>query len=149
MRLPGLSVLLGCFAIIAVAGPITAQSSAVFPPSAFKVHTVAVMNETHNAGVMSGATEALKDWGHWKQIDDPMSADLVLDFGKKSDHSGSSSDRPATDGKPSYSYSMSFSSKIEMSATTKDGFNPFYTTTTSEDKQKAGRACVQSFISAY
>lgn len=126
-----------------------AQSGTVFPPAAFTVHTVAVLNDTHNAGVLDGATGELKQWGHWKVIDDPMSADVVLDFSKKGQRSGSSSDKPGSDGKPSYSYSMSFSSTIQMTATTKDGLTPFYTTTTEDDKQKAGRECVQSLIAAY
>jgi hypothetical protein len=126
-----------------------AQNPAVFPPAAFAAHTVAVLNETHNSGVLNGALGELREWNHWKVIDDPSSADLVLDFNRKSSHDGSSSDKPGDDGKPSYSYSMSFGSSVHMTATTKDGFSPFYTTTTDDDKQKAGRECVQAFIAAY
>lgn len=136
--------------LAAVTGAVAnAQSASVFPPAAFAVHTVAILNETHNSGVLDGALGELREWNHWKIIDDPSSADLLLDFNRKSSHDGSSSDKPGSDGKPSYSYSMSFTSAVHMTATTKDGFSPFYTTTTNDDKQKAGRECVQAFIAAY
>lgn len=129
--------------------PARAQSRPTFPAEIAKTHTAAIMNETHSSGVLDGATAELKEWGHWKVVDDPSSADLVLDFTKQKEHDGSSSDKPGDNGQQSYSYSMSFSSMIKMTATMKDGVTPFYTTTTKDDKQKAGRECVQALIAAY
>lgn len=137
------------FALFAALPAAWAQNSSVFPPEFAKVRTVAILNETRAAGVTDGATGELKDWGHWQVVEDPNSADLVLDFTKQKQHDGNSTNKPGDNGQQSYSYSMSFSSTIKMTATMKDAVSPFFSTATQDDKQKAGRECVQAFIAAY
>ncbi len=92
---------------------------------------------------------ALSRWGKLTVVDDPDLADITLNFDRKSDHQGSSSDKPDKDGHPSASYSMSFGSLIHMSATLKGSSTPFYTTTISDSKKKAGAACVTELQQAY
>lgn len=120
-----------------------------FPKVVFTAKTVAIVNNTHNEAVSDGAVEALKRWGHFTVIDDSDIADITLTFGKKSTHSGTSSQTTGDDGKPSSNYSMSFSSSIDMSATVKGEDKPFYTTSTDESKKKAGNNCVRDLQSAY
>lgn len=120
-----------------------------FPKEVFSAKTVAIVNNTHNEAVSDGAVEALKRWGHFTVIDDADLADITLTFGKKSTHSGTSSQTTGDDGKPSSNYSMSFSSSIDMSATVKGADRPFYTTSTDESKKKAGNNCVRDLQGAY
>ena len=119
------------------------------PKPVFAARTVVILNSTHNQAVEDGALEALKRWGKLTVVDDPDLADITLNFDKKSDHEGSSSQQPDKDGHPTSSYSMSFGSSIHMSATLKGQTTPFYNTTTSESKKKAGAACVTDLQQAY
>ena len=91
----------------------------------------------------------MKRWGKLTIVDDLDSADITLTFGKKTDHEGSSSQKPDKDGNPSSSYSMSFGSSISMKATLKGKSESFYSTTTSESKKKAGSECVLELQQAY
>jgi hypothetical protein len=120
-----------------------------FPKEVFAVKTVAIVNNTHNEAVADGAVEALKRWGRFKIVDDSDTADMTLTFGKKDEHDGTSSQKPGDDGKPSYNYSMSFSSSIHMNAALKGSSASFYSATTSESKKKAGAECVTDLQSAY
>ena len=120
-----------------------------FPKAVFAAKTVAIINNTHNEAVQQGAIEGLHRWGKLAVIDDPELADITLVFDKKSDHEGSSSQQPDKDGKPSSSYSLSFSSSVHMKATLKDASDPFYTASTSESKKKAGDECVRDLEQAY
>jgi hypothetical protein len=104
--------------------------------------TVAIVNNTHNEAVEQGAAEALRRWGRFTVVDDVDAADITLTFDKKSEHAGSSTQTTGDDGRPSSSYSMSFSSSIHMAATVKGERLPFYDDITSESKKKAGAACV-------
>jgi len=119
------------------------------PKEVFAAKTVALVNNTHNEAVTDGAVEALKRWGHFTVIDDSDLADITLTFGKKSNHSGASSQTTGDDGKTNSNYSMSFSSSVEMSANLKGVDKPFYTTSTDESKKKAGNDCIRSLQSAY
>ena len=124
---------------------------AAFPPEAMAAKTVAILNDTKTGTVTDGATEELKQWGHLRVVDDPESAEIVLHFTRQTAHDRSNSQAADANGNPTnnYGFSYSFSSSIQMTATTKDGFAPFYTTTTKDSKQKAGTECVQAFIGAY
>jgi opacity protein-like surface antigen len=109
--------------------------TAAFPPSALGAKTIAVLNDTHTGTVEEGAEDALKQWGHFKLIDDPDAADVVLHFSKKSEHSTSSAQKTDANGNPTdYGFTISSDTTIEMTATTKDGFSSFYSTTTKEGK---------------
>lgn len=131
-------------------GPTFAQTNKLpLPKPVFAAKTIIIFNSTHNQAVEDGAVEALKRWGKLIVVDDPDLADITLNFDRKSDHQGSSSDKPDKDGHPSASYSMSFGSSIHMSATLKGATTPFYTTTTSDSKKKAGAACVTELQQAY
>ena len=130
-------------------GPTFAQIKLPLPKPVFAAKTVIIFNSTHNQAVEDGAVEALKRWGKLTVVDDPDLADITLNFDRKSDHQGSSSDKPDKDGHPSASYSMSFGSSIHMSATLKGSSVPFYNTTTSDSKKKAGTACVTELQQAY
>ena len=82
--------------------------------------------------------------------DDVQNADIVLHFSKKGEHSGQSTEKDDDSGTPkSWSYGMTFGSKISMDATLRDGVAPFYSTTTGESKRKAGRECIQAFIGKF
>ena len=120
-----------------------------FPKEALAAKTVAIVNNTHNEAVTEGAIEALKRWGRFTVVDDSDIADLTLTFDKKSEHDGASSQKPGDNGKPDYSYSMSFSSSIHMHAALKRSDTSFYSTTTSESKKKAGAECVTDLQRAY
>jgi hypothetical protein len=120
-----------------------------FPKEVFAAKTVAIVNNTHNEAVTDGAIEALKRWGRFTIVDDPDAADLTLTFNKKGERDGTSSQKPGEDGKPDYSYNMSFSSSIHMNAATKGSNRPFYSATTSESKKKAGAECVTDLQSAF
>lgn len=119
------------------------------PRAAFGAKTVVILNNTHNSAVEQGAVEALKRWGKFTVVEDPDLADITLTFDKKSEHEGSSSQKPDIDGNPSSSYSLSFSSSIHMSATLKGDSAAFYNTTTSESKKKAGAECITKLQQAY
>ncbi len=125
------------------------QSGRRFPAEALHAKTVAVVNDTHSDGVEKGAASALAAWGQFKLTENAEDADLTLRFDKSTDHDGQSSEKTGDDGKPSYSYGMSFGSSIHMKAYTKDGFSPFYTTKTGDSKRKAGVSCVNDFREAY
>ena len=120
-----------------------------FPPEALQAKTVAIVNDTHSDDVEKGAETALKAWGRYQLTDNAEDADLTLRFDKTTDHNGASSEKTGDDGKPSYSYGMSFGSSIHMKAYTKSGFAPFYTTKTGDSKRKAGVSCVDNFREAY
>jgi hypothetical protein len=120
-----------------------------FPKEVFAAKTVAIVNRTHNEAVEQGALEALRRWGHFTVVEDTDSADIALTFDKKSEHEGATTQTTGDDGKPSSSYSVSFSSTIHMTATVKGTDRPFYTATTSESKKKAGAECVTELQGAY
>lgn len=121
-----------------------------FPRQVFTAKTVAILNHTHNDAVEEGALEGLKRWGKFTVVDDPDTADIVLSFDKKNGHEGKSTEKENTDGKPpDYGYSMSFGSSITMKATMKGGDSPFYTSTTSDSKKKAGATCILNLQNAY
>jgi hypothetical protein len=91
----------------------------------------------------------LKRWGRFTIIDDSDLADITLTFDKRSEHDGSSSQTTGDDGKPSSSYSLSFSSSIHMIAVAKGADRSFYATTTSESKKKAGAECITDLQNAF
>lgn len=125
-------------------------NGAQIPPAALAAHTVAIVNETHNEDVEKGAEAAIRDWGKLRLVDDPDTADVTLHFDKTREHDGESSHKTDADGNPTdYSYSVSFSSKIHMHAYLKNGYTPFYSTTTDDSKRKAGVSCVDDLRSAY
>ena len=140
---------------LSLAAALTASSSPgqgnrlPLPKPVFKAKTVVILNNTHNAAVEEGAVEALRRWGKFKVIDDVELADITLTFDKKSEHEGTSSQKPDKDGSPSSSYSMSFSSSIHMSAALKGESSAFYHATTTESKKKAGAECVTDLQQAY
>jgi hypothetical protein len=119
------------------------------PKEVFAAKTVAIVNNTHNEAVEQGAVDALKRWGRFTVIDDSDLADITLTFDKRSEHDGSSSQTTGDDGKPSTSYSVSFSSSIHMTAVVKGAGRSFYGTTTSESKKKAGATCITDLQSAF
>ena len=122
----------------------------VFPESVFAAKTVAIVNDTHTLGVEKGAAEALQAWGQFKVVDDPQLADVTIRFEKNRQHEGHDAQTPDPNGKDtSYSYTMSFSSSIHMTATLKDADKPFYSATTEDAKAKAGTSCVNSFHTAF
>lgn len=120
-----------------------------FPKGVFTAKTVAIVNNTGNQAVSDGAVEALKRWGKFTLAEDADTADLTLIFDKKSEHDGSNSQTTGADGKPNYSYSVTFSSTILMKVAMKGADRSFYTTTTTESKKKAGAKCVTDFQGAY
>ena len=142
-RLLAMTVLSASFLSCALA------QSTKFPAAALGAKTVAIENDTHVQAVTDGAVEEIKEWGHFRIVDDPDTADVVLRFSKKSSHDRSNTEKKNDDGTSSYGFSVSSSSSVTMEATLKDSFSPFYTTTTSESKQKAGVQCTQAFIGAY
>ena len=140
---------LSLIATLSLASALGQSDSFPFPKPVFAAKTVIVFNETHNEAVEQGATEALKRWGKFTVVDDPDQADITLTFDKKSEHEGASSQTQDKDGKPSSSYSMSFSSSIHMHATLKGSSVAFYNATTTESRKKAGAECVTDFQQAY
>ena len=119
------------------------------PTPVFRAKTIIILNETHNEAVEQGAVEAIKRWGKFTIVDDPDQADITLTFDKKSEHVGTSTQKPDKDGNPSSSYSMSFGSSVHMHATLKGSSATFYNATTSEAKKKAGAECVTDLQQAY
>jgi hypothetical protein len=119
------------------------------PKEVLTAKTVAIVNNTHNEAVEQGAVDALKRWGRFTVIDDSDLADITLTFDKRSEHDGSSSQTTGDDGKPSSSYSVSFSSSIHMIAVAKGANRSFYATTTSESKKKAGSECITDLQNAF
>lgn len=119
------------------------------PKPVFIAKTIVILNNTHNEAVEQGAVEALKRWGKFTIVDDPDLADITLTFDKKSEHDGTSSQKPDKDGNPSSSYSMSFSSSIHMHASLKGASGSFYNATTTEGKKKAGAECIVDLQQAY
>lgn len=120
-----------------------------FPKAVFEAKTVAILNNTHNEAVEQGAIDALKRWGRLTLVNDADLADITLTFDKKSEHEGASSQKPGEDGKPSSSYSFSFSSSVHMKAVLKGETSSFYAASTSESKKKAGAECVTDLQQAY
>ena len=127
----------------------TQTQTGKLPHPVFAAKTVIIFNSTHNQAVEDGAIEALKRWGKLTVVDDPDLADITLNFDRKGEHQGASSDKPDKDGHPSASYSMTFGSSVHMSATLKGSTTPFYNTTTSDSKKKAGATCVTDLQQAY
>jgi hypothetical protein len=119
------------------------------PKEMFAAKTVAIVNNTHNEAVEQGAVDAVKRWGRFTVIDDADLADITLTFDKRSEHDGSSSQTTGDDGKPSSSYSVSFSSSVHMIAVVKGADRSFFSTTSSESKKKAGMECVTDLQSAF
>jgi hypothetical protein len=119
------------------------------PKEVFAAKTVAIVNNTHNEQVEQGAVEALKRWGKLSVIDDSDAADITIIFEKQSEHQGSSKTTTGEDGKPSTSYGMTFGSSIYMKAVLKGSVLPFFKTSTSDSKKKAGSGCVTELESAY
>ncbi len=119
------------------------------PKPVFRAKTVVILNESHNSDVELGAVEALKRWGKFTIIDDPDLADITLTFEKKSEHEGSSTQKPDKDGNTSWGASMTFGSSIHMSATLKGETTAFYNATTHESKKKAGADCIVKLEQAY
>jgi hypothetical protein len=131
-------------------GTVAAQRSIQpLPKEVFAARTVAIVNNTHNEAVEQGALDALKRWGRFTVIDDSDLADITLTFDKRSEHDGASSQTTGDDGKPSSSYSVSFSSSVHMTAVAKGADRSFYATTTSESKKKAGAECITDLQSAF
>jgi len=120
-----------------------------FPKAALAAKTVAIVNNTHQDGVVDGATEALKRWGRFTVVDDPDSADITLVFDKKSEHDKTTTEKTGDDGKTESGFSMSFSSAIHMRATVKGSDAAFYTTTSGDSKKKAGGGCISDLQRAY
>jgi len=135
---------------VALIGSIAAQRSIQpLPKEVFAAKTVAIVNNTHNEAVEQGAVDALKRWGRFAIVDDSDLADITLTFDKRSEHDGTSSQTTGDDGKPSSSYSLSFSSSIHMIAVAKGADRSFYATTTSESKKKAGAECITDLQNAF
>jgi hypothetical protein len=120
-----------------------------FPKEVFAAKTVAIVNNTHNEAVEQGAVEALRRWGHFTVVDDSDLADITLTFDKKSEHEGATTQTAGDDGKPSSSYSVTFSSTIHMSVAVKGSDQPFYAATTGASKKKAGAECVTELQGAF
>jgi hypothetical protein len=132
---------------LSLASPLLAQS---MPQAALKAKKVVVLNDTHSFAVEQGAEAQLKQWGRMTVVGDIDGADLVLSFTKKAGHSTQSTQKESADGKPNeYGFSVSSESTVEMSASTRDGFAPFYKTYTHSEKAQAGRDCVSAFINAW
>lgn len=133
-----------------VGAAVAQTGKAAFPEGVFAAKTVAIVDDTHTPGVQKGATEALQAWGQYKVVDDPQLADITLRFEKNRQHEGHDSQTTDQNGKDTnYSYSMSFSSSIHMTAFLKDADKPFYSTKTDDSKAKAGTSCINSFHTAY
>jgi hypothetical protein len=113
-----------------------------FPRAALAAKTVAIVNHTHQEGIVDGATDALKRWGHFTVVDDPDAADLTLVFDKKSEHDRTTTEKTGDDGKTESGFSMSFSTTIHMHARVKGSAAAFYSTTSDDSKKKAGEGCV-------
>jgi hypothetical protein len=123
-----------------------AQNGTTIPPTVLGAKTVIVMNETHTSTVEDGAEDELKQWARLKLTDDLDAADLVVNFSKKTRHETSSSQKPDSND---YSFNITSDSTIYMTVTAKNGMAPVYATESKDGKQKAGRECVQAFISAW
>jgi hypothetical protein len=142
------------FAVLVVcaafAEPAFAQKMVrAFPKEVIAAKTVAIVNDTHDDEVRQGAEAALKRWGRFTVVDDSDTADITLVFDKKSEHSETSSDKPAADGSPQSGFSVAFSSAVHMKASLKGSDNSFFTTSTEESKKKAGDQCVVDFQRGY
>jgi hypothetical protein len=142
-----LGVLLSSAVLVGTAA--AQRSIQPLPEEVFAAKTVAIVNNTHNEAVEQDAMDALKRWGRLTVIDDADVADITLTFDKRNEHDGSSSQTTGDDGKPSSSYSVTFSSSVHMSAIVKGADRSFYATTTSESKKKAGAECVTDLQSAF
>jgi hypothetical protein len=116
------------------------------PPKVLGAKTVIVLNETHTMAVEDGAEAELKQWGHLRLVETTDEADIVIQFDKKTEHSPTSSD--PGDGK-SWSGGVTFGTHVNMTATERGGFAPFFQTRTDDSKEKAGRTCVQKLISSW
>lgn len=134
-----------------VGGAAAAQTSkASLPETVFAAKTVAIVNDTRTPGVEKGAVDALQAWGQFKVVDDPQIADITIRFERNRQHEGHDSQTPDANGKDTnYSYSMSFTSTIHMTASLKDADKPFYSTTTEDSKAKAGSTCINSLHTAF
>jgi hypothetical protein len=135
--------------VVLIGSSVAQRSIQPLPKEVFAAKTVAIVNNTHNEAVEQGAVDALKRWGRFTVIDDSDLADITLTFNKRSEHDGSSSQTTGDDGKPSSSYSLSFSSSIHMIAVAKGADRSFYATTTSESKKKAGAECITDLQNAF
>ncbi len=136
-----------CMCAVAASAQKTVQP---FPKQVFTTaKTVAIVNNTGVQAISDGAAEVLKRWGKFKLVEDPDTADLTVTFDKKKEHDGTSSETPGADGKPSYNYSVSFSTTILMRVALKGADRSFYTASTTESKKKAGAECVTDFQSEY
>ena len=144
------SLLCVVLSAISIVSPSLAQLNVKpFPKAALVAKTVAIVNNTHQDGIVDGATDALKRWGKFTVVDDPDSADITLVFEKKSEHDKTDTQKTGDDGKTESGFSMSFSSNIHMRATVKGSDAAFYTTTSGDSKKKAGAGCVTDLQRAF
>jgi hypothetical protein len=134
---------------VLVGAGVAQRSIQPLPKEVLAAKTLAIVNNTHNVAVEQGAMDALRRWGRFTVVDDVDLADITLTFDKRSEHDGSSSQTTGDDGKPSSSYSVSFSSSVHMVAVAKGANRSFYATSTSESKKKAGAECITDLQSAF
>jgi hypothetical protein len=135
--------------VVLIGSAAAQRSIQPLPKAVLTAKTVAIVNNTHNEAVEQGAVDALKRWGRFTIVDDPDLADITLTFDKRSEHDGSSSQTTGDEGKPSTSYSVTFSSSIHMIAVAKGADRSFYATTTRESKKKAGAECITDLQNAF
>ncbi len=136
--------------LIAAPAHLSAQQNVkAFPKAALAAKTVAIVNNTHQDGIVDGATETLKRWGRFTVVDDPDSADVTLVFDKKSEHDKTNTEKTGDDGKTESGFSVTFSSTIHMRATVKGSDAAFYSTTSGDSKKKAGGGCIIDLQRAY
>ena len=148
MKRLGLWLVLVLGVVLAAAQAQTATKP--FPPGVFTAKTIAIVNDTRQAGVEKGAGDTLASWGQFKVVDDPQLADVVLHFDKASHHDGHDTHKTDDTGKPTDSgYTMSFGSTITMKAYFKDADAPFYSTKTDDSKAKGGSTCINAFHTAW
>jgi hypothetical protein len=119
------------------------------PKEAFAAKTVAIVNNTHQEGIVDGATDAIKRWGHLTLVDDTDAADITLTFDKKSEYTKTSSQKTSEDGKPESSFGVTFSSAVHMHASLKGAPTAFYSTVSDSSKKKAGEACILDLQHAF
>ncbi|MFT4113039.1 hypothetical protein [Silvibacterium sp.] len=140
---PAAFALVASFALYA-----TAQSS--LPKAVFTAKTIAIINDTKTGEVSDGALDQLNRWGHFKIIDDPETADIVLRFDHKNERDGRNTQKTDDTGKTTdWGYTMTFSSEVHMHAYLKGSDTAFYSTKSSDGKKKGGQACVSSFEDAW
>ncbi len=118
--------LLGGLLLAGLLGGVASAQRSIqpLPKEALAAKTVAIVNRTHNEEVEEGARAALRRWGRFTVVEDSDVADITLIFEKKSEHEEAAR-RNRDDGKPSSSFSITFSSSVRMSATVKGADRSF------------------------